>query len=98
MGKTVCPVCGDPHPYKFWIDTEPPDRCPHDPVEWGDGPPTIGNVSECSYQRAKAWQAAEFRKLVPDAFDQVGKMKFGQLARVLRAFADAHPGKGLVIG
>lgn len=61
------------------------------------GSRTIRNISECKYQRGKAWQAAEFRKLLPGAFDENGTMKEGRLADVLRAFGAAHPDKSLVI-
>jgi hypothetical protein len=44
----------------------------------------------------RAWQAAEFRKLVPDAFDENGEIKDGALGRVLEAFSAKHPGKPLV--
>lgn len=96
MPRIACPVCDDPNGFMFWVDPEPPAGCPHDCENWGT-PRAIKNVSECRYQLAKAWQAAEFRKLVPDAFDGTGKMLPGQLARVVRAFGEKHPGKGLVI-
>ena len=58
-------------------------------LAWADGAPTI--TAMCEWQRTRAWQAAEFRKLVPDAFDETGTMKKGELARVIEAFATAHP-------
>jgi len=58
---------------------------------------SIKSVTECQWQMGKAWQQAEFRKLVPDAFDEMGKMRPGQLARVLIEFGKHHPGKALVI-
>lgn len=92
-----CPVCGDPNAYPFWISEEPPDGCPDD-LEWQEGRArSIRNVAECSSQRKKAWQAAEFRKLLPDAFDETGKMKPGRLAEVLEQFGKANPGVALVI-
>lgn len=94
-----CPICGDPNGFPLgWYDKEPPEGCPHDDA-WlmRRERPTIRNVSECAYQLKKAWQAAEFRKLVPDAFDETGQMKPGQLARVLVAFGEKHPQKPLVI-
>lgn len=97
MPKYSCPVCGDPNGFILWVDNEPPEGCPQDMENWGTVR-AIKNVSECAYQRKKAWQAAEFRKLVPDAFDEAGKMKNGQLARVLRAFGEKHPNVPLVIG
>lgn len=97
MPRYACPVCGDPHAYLFWVDPEPPIGCPHDMDNW-ETTKAIKNVSECAHQRAKAWQAAEFRKLVPDAFDEMGKMKPGQLGRVLIAFGEKHPGKPIQVG
>jgi len=94
-----CPVCGDPNAFPFgWYDKEPPQGCPHDDAWMMKGQrPMIKNVTECKFQMAKAWQAAEFRKLVPDAFDETGRMKPGKLAAVLLAFQGAHPGKALVL-
>lgn len=98
MPRYACPVCGDPNAYLFWVDPEPPEGCPHEDHEnWGTTR-AIKNVSECAVQRKKSWQAAEFRKLVPDAFDETGKMKAGQLARVLQAFGEKCPGKPIEIG
>lgn len=97
MAKKTCPVCGDPNAFPLWVDPEPPDGCPYD-KEWHKGRPrSIKNVTECSWQMGKASQAAEFRKLVPDAFDANGKMLPGQLARVLTEYAKHYPGKALVI-
>jgi hypothetical protein len=96
MAKHPCPVCGDPHVFALWVDPEPPAGCSQDMENWGTAQ-AVRNVSECAYQRKKAWQAAEFRKLVPDAFDGTGTMKRGQLARVLEAFATAHPGKPVTL-
>jgi len=99
MAGYPCPICGDPRGFLFWFDDEPPAGCPQD-KSWHDGgAPQIRNVTECRYQMAKAWQAAEFRRLVPDAFDENGKIKPGgeTLGRVLKAFHAAHPTKTLVI-
>ena len=97
MPRHACPICGDPSAYPLWVDREPPAGCPEDRA-WHDGkPPTIRNVTECKLQLAKAWQAAEFRKLVPDAFDAMGNMLPKQLARVLLKFGEAHPGKTIVL-
>jgi hypothetical protein len=97
MPKYPCPVCGDPNGFIFWVDKEPPVGCPQDMDNWGT-PQAVKNVSECAYQRKKAWQAAEFRKLVPDAFDETGKMKPMQLARVLETFHSVHPNAKLIVG
>lgn len=96
MPKYPCPICGDPSGFIFWVDSEPPAGCPQDMENW-DSPRAIKNVTECKYQMGKAWQAAEFRKLVPDAFDENGKMLKGELARVLQAFGEKHPDKPLII-
>lgn len=98
MGRPPCPVCGDPMAFPLgWYDAKPPEGCPQD-HSWMEGRPRkINAVTECKWQMAKAWQAAEFRKLTPDAFDEAGKMKDGRLADVLRAFGDKHPDKALVI-
>lgn len=98
MPKYNCPVCGDPHVYKFWVDPRPPEGCPDDD-SWQEGRAcSVRNVTECRRQMDSARQAAEFRKLVPDAFDKTGKMKPKQLARVLEAYAAAHPGKAILVG
>jgi len=98
MPKYPCPVCGDPNGFPIWIDVEPPAGCPQDETWHGDSRRrSINDVSECAYQRNKAWQAAEFRKLLPDAFDETGTMKKDRLADVLGAFGAAHPGKSLVV-
>src|SRR5262245_52105825 len=97
MPRYACPVCGDPSGFLFWVDPDPPEGCPQDMDNWGTTR-AVKNVSECAFQRKKAWQAAEFRKLVPDAFDETGKMKPNQLARVLEAFGEKHPGVALVLG
>jgi len=96
MPKYPCPICGDPSGFIFWVDPEPPGGCPQDMENWGS-PQAIKSVTECKYQMGKAWQAAEFRKLVPDAFDATGKMLPGQLARVLIEFGKKYPGKALVM-
>jgi hypothetical protein len=89
----ACPICGDPHGYPIWIDPDPPEGCPQDHVWHEGGKVTIRNVMECKWQMDKAWQAAQFRKLVPDAFDNMGKMLPGQLGRVLNEFHKHHPKK-----
>jgi hypothetical protein len=96
MAKYACPVCGDPSMFMFWVDPEPPAGCGQDMDNWGK-PSAVKNVMECQYQMGKAWQQAEFRKLVPDAFDMFGKMLPNQLGRVLEAFGEAHPGKKLIV-
>ena len=96
MPSYPCPVCGDPRGFPIWIDDTPPEGCPHD-ESWHDGARMVNNVSECSYQRQKAEQMAAFRKLVPDAFDELGNILPGGLARCLHAYADAYPGKDIVL-
>jgi hypothetical protein len=82
--------------FMFWVDPEPPAGCGQDMDNWGKSH-AVKNVMECKYQMGKAWQAAEFRKLVPDAFDSNGKMLKGELARVLLAFGEKHPKKPLIL-
>lgn len=89
MPKYPCPICGDPSGYPLWIDREPPEGCPQ--------VPTATRVEECWYQMGKARQRAEFRKLVPDAFDQNGNMLPHQLGRVLEAWGKANPSEALII-
>lgn len=96
MAKYACPICGDPSAFLFWVDPEPPIGCPQDMDNWGS-PHAVKHVMECKYQMGKAWQAAEFRKLVPDAFDENGKMLPDQLGRVLAIFHDKYPDRILVI-
>lgn len=93
----ACPICGDPNAYPFWVTGGVPEGCPNDDVWHKGGPVTIKNVTECQWQMAKAWQAAEFRKLVPDAFDETGTIKPGRIVDVLAAFGDAHPEKALTL-
>lgn len=88
--KYPCPICGDPNGYPLWIDKEPPTKCPRR-FDYG-GELDVRNVTECRGQMEKAKQRAEWRKLVPDAFDEWGNMKEGNLARVLSAWADHHGG------
>lgn len=94
MGAT-CPICGDPRAYPLWLDKEPPQACAADQSWHAGGPVTIKSVTECPPQMARARQAAERRRLCPDAFDANGNMLPGQLARVLQAYAEAHPGEPL---
>lgn len=92
-----CPVCGDPNAFPLWVGAAAPEGCAHDESWMRYRPRRINSVAECWYQRAKAWQAAEFRKLVPDAFDANGNMKDDELARVVEAFHRRHPDKELVL-
>lgn len=100
MPRHACPICHDPNAYPFWIDQDPPSGCPQDVDDDGNLAWANGGqrrvVELCEWQRSRAWQAAEFRKLVPDAFDQNGKILPGQIVRVITAFGEAHPCKALV--
>lgn len=97
MTRYACPICHDPQAYVLWVDKTPPEGCPED-MAWQHGKPiSIRNVTECKFQMARAWQEAEFRKLVPDAFDRTGKIKPGRIVEVLMRFAEVHPAKGLTI-
>ena len=59
-----CPICGDTIPFIFWVDDEPPDKCP-------DGP-HVKSVDQCPQQISQARSAAERRQLVPECFDRNG--------------------------
>lgn len=99
IAAVACPICHDPRGYPLgWYDADPPRGCPSDRAWLNGGEPSIKSVSECSYQRDKAWQAAEFRKLVPDAFDGNGAIIPGQIGRVLEAFVAKHPTVKLIMG
>lgn len=88
----VCPICGDPQPFILWVDKEPPPTCPDDPA-W----PRRSFHSICSRQLRKAEQAAELRRLTPDAFDANGVMIAGQSARAWRNFIEANPSRKIVL-
>jgi hypothetical protein len=75
MTRYACPVCHDPSAYPCWVGNEPPAACPYDEAWHNGGEPTIKNVTECAQQMAKAKQAAYFRKIAPEAFDENGKIK-----------------------
>lgn len=97
MTRVACPICGDPNGYPLWVTPELPEGCPHDATWHRGGAITIKSITECKWQMGKAWQTAEFRKLVPGAFDGNGKMLPGQLGRVLMEFHKGHPEKALII-
>lgn len=97
MTRYACPVCGDPNAFPLWVSHEPPAGCPDDD-EWlmHGRAPSIRTVTECKHQMGKARQSAEFRTACPDAFDETGTMKPGQLERVLRAWSEMFPGQPLM--
>lgn len=97
MARYPCPICGDPSAYPLWIDKEPPVGCPHDETWHAGHAPSITDVTQCSYAMTKARQRAEWRKALPDAFDENGNMKDGRLADVLRAWGDQYPNQKLYI-
>lgn len=88
--KLKCPVCGDPGPFVLWSSSDGPVECPYNPA--------AKSVTDCRYQMEKAWQSAEFRKLVPDAFYEDGSLKPGRGEEVLRAFVGKHPDKAIRLG
>lgn len=69
-----CPICGDPRPFIFWVDPEPPEECPY-------GATTVTN---CSYQMEEAKRQADWRKACPEAFDQNGNIIEGGLIMVMK--------------
>ena len=79
----ACPICGDPRAYPLWVDAESPTVCPHDA--------SVTSVSECGYQRKRAWQAAELRRLAPECFDGNGNALPGRIYEALLAFNARHP-------
>ena len=90
--KAICPICHDPKPFVFWLDEAPPPTCPDDPA-W----PERSMNSICERQLRVARQAAERRRLVPDAFDENGNILPGQIGRVLQIWQAAHPEERLAI-
>lgn len=86
-----CPICGDPSAYPIWIDKTPPDGCPHDEQWTNGGARSITDVTQCTYSMTKARQRAEWRKALPDAFDERGNIKIGRLADVLLAWREKYP-------
>ena len=92
MGERLtppCPICGDPGAYPLWVDKQPPEGCPE-----GDH---IKSITECPWQMGRAKQRAAWRRLVPDAFDESGNMKKGQLGRVLEVWVKENPDAELII-
>jgi hypothetical protein len=75
-----CPVCGDPGPFRFWVDNQPPTECPYNP--------SAKSVTDCAYQMAKARQDASRRKLVPECFDDNGRILPGKSAEMLTKWAE----------
>lgn len=90
--KHTCPVCGDPAPFALWIEAEPPPTCPDDPA-W----PRRSLHSICDRQLRKARQAAELRRLTPDAFDPNGTMIASESGRAWRNYINARPQRPVVI-
>lgn len=91
----VCPICGDGQPYALWVDRDPPPGCPDDKSAMRGGPRTINNITECSYQMAKALQRAHWRKTCPEAFDGNGNILPDMLGYVLER--SMRPGETLII-
>lgn len=81
--KPRCPVCGDPRPFIFWVDPEPPSECPYGATE----------VSNCSHQINEAKRAAAWRPLCPEAFDKNGDIRPGGLAMVMAKYAEMRKTK-----
>lgn len=97
MSRHPCPVCGDPSAFPFWIGDEPPDFCPYDDRHHETGERSIFSVTECSYAMGKARQRAEFRKALPEAFDEAGNMKKDRLGDVLAAWSEKYPGQKIYL-
>lgn len=91
MTRCACPVCGDPNGFPLWIDAEPPGFCPQDEQFAETGVRSVFNVTDCSHAMGKARQRAEWRKALPEAFDENGNMRDGMLAKVLLAWREKYP-------
>jgi hypothetical protein len=85
MGKTVCPICGDPGPFVLWIDKQPPLTCPDDP-SW----PERSLNSICDRQLRSAEQAAARRRITPDGFDASGNIIPSEAARVWQNYVNSR--------
>jgi len=92
MPRYPCPICGDPNAFPLWIDSEPPATCANDPA-W----PRRSLHSICSVQIQRAKQAAELRRITPDAFDDNGTMIPGQSGRAWHNWINANPDKPVLI-
>lgn len=90
--KHPCPVCGNPNAFPIWIDDIPPPTCPNDPA-WPER--TVTGI--CDRERRKAEQAAEFRKLSPECFDENGKILPGKIGHVLNVYVREHADKEIII-
>jgi hypothetical protein len=88
----ACPICRDPNAFPLWLGADPPPTCPDDPA-W----PRRSLNSICPRQIAKRRQAAELRRLTPDAFDANGTLIPGRSGDAWRAYFAAHPRRRLVI-
>jgi hypothetical protein len=91
MARYPCPVCGDPNGFPLWIDKAAPDFCPQDEIFAETGERSVFCVTDCSYAMNKARQRAEWRKALPDAFDESGNMKPNRLGDVLAAWSEKYP-------
>jgi hypothetical protein len=69
-----CPICGHIEP--LWIDP-PPVGC------------FDGGTSHCEQAITRAHGEAMRRKVCPDAFDENGKIRPGQIVRVIDAMHSA---------
>lgn len=98
MARDVkCPICGDPSPFKLWMDERPPVACAYDEGAYAGGSITIKAVTDCPYQMRKASQQAHWRKACPEEFDANGNLLEGGLARVLQKLYDAGDRSPLII-
>lgn len=88
MSAVHCPICGDPNPFRFWIDAVPPLTCPDDPA-W----PARSLHGICPRQLRRAEQAAERRKLTPDAFDKNGTLIPSEAGRMWENWFAANPNR-----
>lgn len=92
LQRPPCPICRDPNAFPLWIDEEPPPTCPNDPA-W----PRRSVQGICQHQLRKAKQAAELRRLTPDAFDNNGTMIPSESGRAWVNYMNANPGVRAVV-
>lgn len=78
-----CPICGDPGPFKLWLDERPPVACAYDEAAYAGLPAAVKTVTDCTYQMNKAEQGSRWRKACPEEFDGSGNILPGGVGRIL---------------
>lgn len=67
MPPFACPVCRDPNAYPLWLDSIPPAGCPNEPG-------LMPGYGICAIKLADAKEAAMWRRVAPECFDDRGNM------------------------